>query len=99
MKSSANSPEVKAYIRKNKDLFWYIAPDAKENISHEVLVEFILNYGSEKMIKELFDLLGTEYVAEIFREQTAKGRRINYFKTVKNYFELYFNRHAPTNTH
>ncbi|HYV91702.1 MAG TPA: hypothetical protein VE978_07965 [Chitinophagales bacterium] len=95
MKKQANSAKVKEFIRKNADLFWYIRPDAKENISHEVLVEFILNYGNEKMVKELLELLGVKHVAKIFREQTAPGRRINYFPLTKNFFELYFNRHAP----
>jgi len=38
-----NSPEVKAFIRKHSNLFWYIPDDKKEDIDNEVLVEFILN--------------------------------------------------------
>ena len=92
-----NSPEVKQFIRENASLFWYIREDAKENISHETLVEFILNYGDEKIVKKLFDLLGTEKVAEIFYKQTHKTNsiaknRVNYLRSVKNYFDLYFQR-------
>jgi len=76
---------------------WYIRPDAKEHISQGVLVEFMLNYGNEKMIKELFTLLGVEQVAKVFREQTTPGRRINYFPEILQYFNLYFDRHAPRN--
>ena len=90
---------IKAFIRKNSDLFWYIRADAKENISHAVLVEFILNYGTSKMVRELFDLLNVKYVAKIFRTQTAPGKRINYLPSVRNFFELYFNRHAPRDTY
>lgn len=40
-----NSPEVKEFIRKHSSLFWNISDDKKEEISEDVLVEFILNYG------------------------------------------------------
>jgi hypothetical protein len=99
MKGKQNSPKVKAFIRKYADYFWYIKPDAKENLSHEVLVEFILNYGNERMIHELLKLLGVKNVAKIFREQTAPGRRINYFSELVRFFNLYFDRHAPRNSY
>ena len=99
MKKKENSPKVKAFIRKNAWLFWYTPEKEKENISHELLVEHTLKYGNALMIKELFDLLGLNYVAEIFRKQTAPGSRLDYSKPTKNFFELYFNRHAPGNTH
>lgn len=98
-----NSPEIKQFIRENAFLFWYIRADAKENISHETLVEFILNYGDEKSVKKLFDLLGIEKVAEIFYKQTHKEnpiacKRINYFPRTLHFFKLYFQRNAPRNT-
>lgn len=94
----SNSPEIKKFIRENASLFWYIRDDAKENISHEALVEFILNYGNEKSVKRLFKLLGIEKVAEIFYKQTHKTdpiarNRINYHKQVMNFFDLYFKKH------
>ena len=61
-----NSPEIKAYIKKHSSLFWYIPEDKKEDISHEVLVEFILNYGSMDDVKELFRIMGIKKVAEFF---------------------------------
>jgi hypothetical protein len=42
-----NTPEVKAFIRKHSSLFWYIPEDKKEDISLDVLVEVILNWGSK----------------------------------------------------
>lgn len=98
-----NSPEIKQFIRENASLFWYIREDAKESISHEVLVEFILNYGDEKSVKKLFDLLGVEKVAEIFYKQTHKenpiaSKRINYFPRTLHFFKLYFQRNVPRNT-
>lgn len=94
-----NSPEIKKFIRANRSLFWYIKESEKENISHEVLVEFILNYGNEKDVKKLFKLLGVKKVAEIFYKQTRKtdpiaAKRINYLPLVKNFFDLYFERNA-----
>lgn len=34
-----------AFIKKNKHLFWYINPEKLPNISNDILVEFIFNYG------------------------------------------------------
>jgi hypothetical protein len=61
-----NNPEVKEFIRKHSNLFWYIPEDKKEDISHEVLVEFILNYGDLNSIRNLLDLLGIEKTAKVF---------------------------------
>ena len=41
-----NSPEVRKFIRKHSSLFWYTPVDKKDDISNELLVETILNYGS-----------------------------------------------------
>lgn len=88
-----NSSEIKEFIAENSSLFWYIPENKKQDISHEVLVEFILNYGNEKSVKKLFKLLGINYVAKIFQQQTNQNR-VNYFPQVINFFNLYFNRYA-----
>jgi hypothetical protein len=88
-----NSPEVKAFIRQHSSLFWYIPEDKKEEISHDVLVEFILNYGTLEDVKMLFKILGVEEVAKVFFR--AEGRRkLNYFPEVYNFFSLYFKKNA-----
>lgn len=88
-----NSPEVKAFIHKHSYLFWYIPEDKKEDISLDVLVEFILNYGSIDDVKTLFKILGTKQTAEIFFR--AEGRRkLNYFPELYNFFFLYFKKYA-----
>jgi len=88
-----NTPEVKAFIRKHSELFWYIPEDKKEDISHDVLVEFILNYGSLEDVKMLFKILGIEEAAKVFFR--AEGRRkLNYFPEVYNFFSLYFKKNA-----
>lgn len=88
-----NTPEIKQFIKENSSLFWYIPEEKKQDISHEVLVEFILNYGNQKSVKKLFKLLGIRRVAEIFRKQTNR-KRVNYFPSVINFFNLYFNKYA-----
>lgn len=37
-----NTPEIKAFIRQNRALFWYTPEKEKENISHELLVEYLV---------------------------------------------------------
>ena len=93
MKSTANTPEIKTFIKENSSLFWYIKEEEKQNITIEFLIETILNFGDEKSVKKLFDLVGINKVAEIFYKQTSR-KRINYFPQVVNFFKLYFKRHA-----
>lgn len=88
-----NSPELKQFIKENASLFWYIPESEKEQMSHEVLVEFILNYGNAKSVKKLLDILGIDYVAAIFYKLTER-KRVNFFPPVVHYFNLYFKRYA-----
>ncbi|MCF6365353.1 MAG: hypothetical protein L3J35_04040 [Bacteroidales bacterium] len=88
-----NSPEIKEFIKENSSIFWYIPEDKKQDISHDVLVEFILNYGDEKSVKKLFNLLGIKHVSKIFHKQ-IKRTRVNYFPQVTNFFNLYFDKYA-----
>ena len=88
-----SSKSIKKFKKENSDLFWYIKPESRENISDKFLVEAILNYGEFRTVKKLFDLLGKEKVSRIFFEQSGKARH-NYLKLVKHYFTLYFNRNV-----
>ncbi len=88
-----NSPEIKAFIRKHSSLFWYIPEDKKEDISEDILVEFILNYGSLEDVKELFRIMGIKETAKVFYQ--AEGRKkLNYYPEVYNFFDLYFKKYA-----
>jgi len=91
-----HSPELKAFIRSHSALFWSIPEDKKEEISEEVLVEYILNYGDMKGIRRLIDLLGMKQVAEIFFRSInlSERRKNNYHDMTLNYFTLFFQRHA-----
>lgn len=88
-----NSPEVKEFIRKNSDLFWYTPADKKEDIGPELLLETILNYGTLDDVKILFKLWGIKEAAAVFNN--AEGRKkLNYFPEIYNYFSLYFKKYA-----
>jgi hypothetical protein len=82
------------FVLDNKSLFWGVAESKLSSVSEEVVVETILNYGSLEAVKQLIDILGLERVAVIFNKQQSQART-NYSALTKNYFNLYFNRHAP----
>ena len=88
-----NSREIKNYIREYRDLFWYTPKEEKENISHELLVETILNYGDLNAVRKLFTIMGIANVASVFFN--TKGRKVlNYYPEIYNFFSLYFKRYA-----
>lgn len=92
-----NSPELKALIRKNAHLFWYIKDEAKEALPLSVVTEFFLNYADKEDVKELFRIAGIENVRDVFFKQINTSERVanNYFPVVRNFFKLYFNKYAP----
>jgi hypothetical protein len=61
-----NSPEIRAFIRENSHLFWWIKPEEKEHIDASFLVEAVLNYGNECSVKRLFELLGIQQLQKYF---------------------------------
>jgi len=91
-----HSPEIKQYIHQNSALFWAIPEDKKEEISRELLVETILNYGDMAATKQLFDLLGIQEVARLFYGSlgTSDRRKGNYPQLTINYFNLVFKKYA-----
>ena len=60
-------------------------------------MEAVLNYGNWDDVKKLVAILGIKKVAKIFREKSKPSKigRQNYREKTKNYFSLYFNKHAP----
>ena len=88
-----NSPEIKAFIHENRNLFWYTPADKKEEISPEFLVETILNYGDLDAVKKLISILGIKETSRIFF--SAKGRqKLNYYPEIYNFFSLLFSKYA-----
>ncbi len=91
-----NSAELKALIRKNAHLFWYSKDSEKENLPLSVVLEFFINYADLESIKELFKIVGIKNAAKVFFEQINLSERAanNYDAVSRNYFTLYFNKHA-----
>ena len=91
-----HSPEIKAFIREHSVLFWYTPEDKKEEISEELLVEMILNYGDLEAIQKLIELMGIKQVADIFftSVKLSERRKGNYFDTTLNFFTFFFQRYA-----
>ena len=91
-----NTEEIKAFIRENSHLFWYTPEKEKENISHELLVEHILNYGTMDAVRELFKVMGIRNVAKVFKNDINKSERKkgNYNELTLNFFTLIFNKYA-----
>ena len=90
------SPELKSFIREHSSLFWYTPDDKKEEVSPELLVETILNYGDMVAVKELIGLLGVQETARIFNRDInlSERRRGNYHELTLNYFSMLFSRYA-----
>lgn len=80
-------------IDENAHLFWYIRKDKLHQISDEVLVEFLLNYGDLPQIADMIKIVGEQKVATIVENNIIKVKqqqRQNYFKSTLNLFGLYF---------
>jgi hypothetical protein len=84
-----------SYIKIRRPLFWSVADEKLADISDELLVETILNYGSLEDVRELIALLGLRQTAGIFFRGSEGRQRQNYFPEVANFFRLYFHRHVP----
>jgi len=91
------SEELKNFIRENGYLFWYTPEDKGENVTDELLVETMLNYGSIDQIRRLFDIMEMKEVARIFRNMTGR-KKLNFIPEMWNFFDLLFNRNVPRNS-
>lgn len=81
------------FIEKNRHLFWYIKDDKIADISNDVLVEFIFNYGSWEDLKELIEIIGYPELKKVYDNTT--GRKIgNYFPAAYNYLGLIVKKYA-----
>ncbi len=84
-------PELKAFIRRHNALFWYTPDDKKEEVSDELLVETILNYGTLDDFEELKNLMGRENLSSVFMGLEGR-KKMNYYPEIYNFFYLYFTR-------
>ncbi len=91
-----NNRKLKEFIKEHSNLFWYTPKDKKENISLELLMETILNYGSLSDCLRLFELIGNDTALKIL--QKAEGRKkMNYYPEIYNFFKIYLTKNAQRN--
>ena len=81
------------FIAKNAHLFWYIKKESIPNISNEVLVEFIFNYGTWDDVKELIKIIGFQELKLVY-EQVTDRKVGNYFPEMLNYMGLIVHKYA-----
>jgi hypothetical protein len=85
--------QLKRFILDHSHYFWYTPEAEKENVSPELLLETILNYGTMDEVRELLQLLGVREAARIFF--SASGRKkLNYYPEIHHFFSLLFKRYA-----
>lgn len=92
-----NSPEIKKFIHEHSKLFWYTPEEKKEEISEELLLEIILNYGTLEDSLCLIELLGESNALKVLGDINGR-KKGNYFPEIYNYFMLYLSRNAQRNT-
>jgi hypothetical protein len=81
------------FIEKNKHLFWYIKKEAIPNISNEVLVEFIFNYGTWDDVKELIRIIGFQELKRVY--ETITDRQVgHYHPEILNFMQLIVYKYA-----
>ncbi|MCF8367424.1 MAG: hypothetical protein K9G76_00180 [Bacteroidales bacterium] len=88
-----HKPEIINFINKHQALFWYTPDSKKEEISEELLLETIFNYGTLNDSLTLIKILGFESALRIL--QNARGRKkLNYYPEIYHFFSLYLKRNA-----
>ena len=91
-----NTPDIKQFIREHSNLFWYTPEEKKEEISNELLVETIFNYGDIEAVKQLITMLGTDRLAEIFSGLTGR-KKLNYYPEIYHFFSILVNKNVHSN--
>ena len=82
------------FIHKNAHLFWYTPADALNDLSDDVVVEFIFNYGDWDSLKELCSIIGFQKLKQVY--ENIQGRKKgNYFPEAYNYLKVLVERYAP----
>ena len=88
-----HNKEIEGFIKDHSDLFWYTPEEKKKEISLELLMETVLNYGSLEDSLHLIKLTGKKKALQIL--QNAKGRKkMNYYPEIYNFFTLYLKKNA-----
>ena len=88
-----NSPEIKQFILEHRNLFWYSPEDKKEEISNELLIETIFNYGDLNDIRQLINILGMEQLSKVFYSLSGR-KKLNYYPEIYHFFSILIKRYA-----
>jgi len=81
------------FIDERRALFWYTPEAAKYDVSDELLVETILNYGTLDDYRELRETMTPQRLARVFF--AATGRKAgNYYPEIRNFFSLVLRQYA-----
>jgi len=88
-----NSPEIKQFIREHSNLFWYTPEDKKEEISNELLIETVFNYGDLNDIRQLINILGMEQLSKVFYSLSGR-KKLNYYPEIYHFFSILIKRYA-----
>lgn len=81
------------FIEKNKHLFWYIKPDKIKDISNDVLVEFIFNYGTWDDVKQLIQIIGYPELKRVY--ENISDRQVgNYIPEMYDFLNRIITRYA-----
>lgn len=86
---------IQDFIKERPYLVWYMKKENLENLNESSIVEHVLNYGDWNDVQKMINIMGTERVAEIFRNKSKPDKfgRQNYRPEIKHYFDLYFKKH------
>ena len=85
---------IHQFIKKRPYLIWYVKN--YDALSEDSIVEATLNYGDWDDVMKMIKILGMKKTAKIFRVKSKPDKfgRCNYRPEIKNYFNLFFNKHA-----
>jgi len=85
---------MKDYILNHRSFWSWVPEDKLADLSISSVVEATLRHGESQDARWLFDTIGVDKAAKLFRRQIIE-RQHGYPKTIEDYFEAYFARHAP----
>lgn len=88
---------IKAFIIENSHIFWYTPKNKLDNISDELLVESVLNYGDMETIIKLMKLMGKQQMATVFFGIQGR-KKLNIYPEIYNLFSLYFKKNIQANS-
>jgi len=82
------------FIEKNKHLFWYIKKEAIPNISNDILVEFIFNYGTWQDVKDLIKIIGFQELKRVYDNLETDRQKGNYMPEMFDLLERITQKYA-----